>query len=342
VDVTFFLDDDVDSLRGLDPARDWRELQRGERAWVLQTWLHLAKAGHPARLSARLPESGIVVFHAKQRRAVRGQYRGGRHRDLLLVSVRGDLRQVSIADCELVQNRHSADGRRQIFVPHWPQPGLLPRDEARGSSLRRIAYKGFDRNLHPWFRGPEWTAFLAQRQIDWVVDSVPFAQQTTAKGALDWPDFRTVDLILAVRPPNTPRLDSKPGTKLHNAWLAGVPAVLGPEVAFRELRLSPLDYLEAAGPEEAKAAVERLLTEPGLYRGMVENGRRRAAEVDADAVLRRWVEVLGEILPARAGSRQGRALRGLPLPVRGWARRTHRLLRAACRGSRGCEPGAGG
>jgi hypothetical protein len=57
VQLTFFLDDaEVEALAGLDPDRDWRELQRGERAWVLQTYLHLARAGWPVRVASRLPE----------------------------------------------------------------------------------------------------------------------------------------------------------------------------------------------------------------------------------------------------------------------------------------------
>ena len=37
--MTFCLagEDDLDALRGIDPDSDWRELARGERAWILQT-----------------------------------------------------------------------------------------------------------------------------------------------------------------------------------------------------------------------------------------------------------------------------------------------------------------
>lgn len=308
VNVTFYLDDDeVGALRGLDPDRDWRELQRGERAWVLQTYLHLARAGFPVRLSRRLPESGVVVFHAKERHSLplRRRSRGGS--GLVFVAVRGDVRQAAGADFEVVQNRHSADGRGRFFVPHWPQPGLLARDPARGTRLARIAYKGFDRNLHPAFRGAGWREFLAARGIEWLVDSVPFAEGETRGDVLEWPDFRSVDAVLAVRPASVPRRDSKPATKLYNAWLAGVPALLSPDVAFQELRRSPLDYLEVTGQEDAQRAVCRLLEEPGLYARMVANGRGRAAEFTTGAVLARWLDLLGTILPARLAARSGKA-----------------------------------
>ena len=109
---------------------------------------------------------------------------------------------------------------------------------------------------------------------------------------IDWPDFRQVDLLLAVRPEDRRLWTSKPASKLFNSWLAGVPALLGPEHAYRELRRSELDYLEVSSLAEAKAAVLRLLERPDLYQAMVENGRDRGAEFTAEATLSRWDEPL--------------------------------------------------
>jgi glycosyltransferase involved in cell wall biosynthesis len=213
------------------------------------------------------------------------------------VAVRGDLRgSLAGADFEIVQNGASADGRRRFHVPHWPQPGLVPRDSERGDRLERIAFKGYAANLHPDFRSAEWTGFLAGLGIEWVTDAVDFAGAATDRAALAWPDFRTIDAVVAVRPP---RIDvaGKPAAKLANAWLAGVPALLGPEPAYRELRRDPLDYFEVRSLAEARAAVERLRAEPGLYRAMVDNGRRRAAEVSVAAVTAAWRKLLERTLP---------------------------------------------
>jgi hypothetical protein len=307
VPVTFFLaDTDLDRLRALDPDRDWRELQLGERAWVLQTWLRLAAAGYPAPLAAVPPAAGLVVFHAKQRRELLRRLPGRQaRRALTLVAIRGDIKPVRAADFEVVQNGRSADGRRAYFVPHWPQPGLIARDPARGTTLSRLAYKGFDLNLHPYFRSSDWRGWLAARGIEWVADSVPYDGKRAADPTLAWPDFRDVDAVLAVRPADVPRPGSKPATKLYNAWHAGVPALLSPDPAFAELRQSPLDYLEVSGPEEAKTAVRRLQEEPELHRRMVEHGHRRAAEFTVEAIRRRWLELLEETLPAVVAARGG-------------------------------------
>jgi hypothetical protein len=318
--VTFFLDvldgkEDLESLRHLDPDRDWRHFQRGEQVWVVQTYLRLARAGLPVELASAPPGEGLIVFHAKQARALRRQ--AHLLGNAVLVAARADNRQPLIADFEILQNAHFADGRRRFHVPHWPQPGLLPRDPARGTAIRRLVYKGFDGNLNPELRRPEWRQLLAERGIEWVVDAAPFAGRETDSQAIDWPDFREADLILAVRPGDRHHTTNKPATKLVNAWLAGVPALLGPEVAYRELRRSELDYFEVSSLAEAQAAVDRLLADPALYKAMVENGRARAAGFTAEAIVPRWEKLLFETIPALAPPR--------------WSRRVPLALRAAGR-----------
>jgi hypothetical protein len=320
--VTFFLAgvENLEALRRLDPDRDWRELQLGERAWILQTYLRLVRAGFPAELSATPPADGIIVFHAKQARALRSQWRRLQH--AVLLGVRADNREPLIADFEVVQNGRFVDAQRRFFVAHWPQPALVPRDGSRRATIRRIAFKGFEQNLHPDFRSAAWQEFLAGRGIEWEVDAVPFAGAATDRLGTNWPDFRQVDLLLAIRPDNRHLWTSKPATKLINAWLAGVPALLGPEHAYRELRRSELDYLEVGSLEEAKAAVLRLLERPDLYQSMVENGRDRGAEFTAEATLSRWMSLLSLKIPDLSPRHSSRRL---PLPVRAAGRVLHRV-----------------
>jgi hypothetical protein len=325
VRVTFYLPGEPDpgALRLLDPDRDWREFKRGERMWVLQTYLRLVRAGHLAELSDAPEGEGLIVLHAKHRRDLlraRSSTRGA-----VVVAIRADNREAPIADFEVVQNGRFADGRRRFFVPLWPQPGLVPRDPARGTRIERAAFKGFDQSLHPDLRSPAWTDYLAGVGIEWVHDSVEFAGVATDRRGVAWADYRDIDLVVAVRPEHSRLYTWKPATKLYNAWLAGVPAILGPEYAYREQRRSELDYIEVRSLGEAKAAVERLLRDPGLYETMVENGRRRAVEFTAEAILPRWSSLLYEKLPAATGSRRHRVSRWVPRGARLVARRLARL-----------------
>lgn len=315
---------DLDELRALDPDRDLERFKRGECAWILQTFLRLAAAGRPVELVDSPPADGIVVFHAKHRRWLRRH--GGSMRDAVLVGVRGDLHAPAIADFEVLQNGFFADGRRRFHVPHWPQPGLIPRDPARGDEIRRIAYHGFARNLEAGFHERRWLDFLADRGLEWHYGAAEFAGKRTDDIPLAWHDFGEVDLVLAVRPPSQRLHPSKPATKLINAWLAGVPALLGAEAAYRELRRSPLDYLEVTGVEEAIGAVERLLADPALYRAMRDTAAARAAEHTPERWIGIWSELLFETLPRLAPEVLASPLRRLPLPLRAGLRRLGRAF----------------
>jgi len=102
-------------------------------------------------------------------------------------------------------------------------------------------------------------------------------------------------------------VDTKPPMKLINAWLAGVPAVLGVESAFRAIREHELDYLEVRSPDELEGALFRLRNDPELYRAMVAHGRARAAGFTTERGREVWKQVLTEDLRERhdAWRRQG-------------------------------------
>lgn len=305
----------IGQLERLDPDRDWREFVTTTSAWILQTCLRLKAAGDPVALRDSLPEHGIAVISAGDHRVVT---RGTGASKALIVAAQGSFRRrPGLADAVIVQNPIEADGRRRYFVPHWPQPGLVPRDPSRGTRVERVAFKGFPNNLDPSFREAAWPEFLRQMGIEWLEDAVAYEGARTDAARLQFPDYASVDLIVAVRPPSTHLYPDRPATKLVNAWLAGVPAILGQESAYRALRRSPLDYVEVRDVREARDAVERLSREPELYQAMVDNGRARALEFDVGAVRSAWRELLFERLPALAREPAVRFMTTRPL----WLRR---------------------
>lgn len=308
--VHFFLpgERDLEALRRIRPDGPEAAFRRGERVWILRTYAALREAGLPVELAGEVPDGAdVLVFHAKHRKLVARRWR--RLRGTVLVAARADGREAAVADVEVVQNGTFADGRRRFFVPHWPQPGLVPRDPERGEAVRTVAYKGLSRHLDAGFRAPEWARWLAERDIVWTETGRDWADTAIDDLVLDWHDYSTVDVVLAVRPHDPRGHTSKPASKLVNAWAAGCPAVLGVETAFRELRRSHLDYIEVGSVAGAQEAVDRLRTDPGLYRAMVENGRRRVEAFTVAAVTERWTRLLFEEVP-RASSR-GRRSRGL-------------------------------
>jgi glycosyltransferase involved in cell wall biosynthesis len=233
----------------------------------------------------------------------------------MIVTLRADIIgfRSPIADAEIVQNGYFADGERVFDVPHWPQPGLIPRNPERGATIRTLAFKGDRGNLHPDLFSSRFADFLDARDI-----AVHLEETDDRTVPQPWHDYQNVDLLIAVRKPwhEGDMFYNKPATKLINAWHAGVPALLGPEYAFRELREDPLDYIEVASDEDAMAAIDRLIEHPDLYRDMVAHGRKRAEDFTIDRITERWAEVLFEKIPRIANTQSFQLSRALPLSAR--------------------------
>ena len=318
----------LERAASLAPDVDWRDFRRGKEVWIVQTFLRLREAGLPVTMGSDVPKRGVVVFHKEEQRLVLERMPVGA--TPVLVSVRGDFRSADAADFEVLQNGRFSDGRRCFFVPHWPQPGLIPRDSARGTRVERIAFKGYIGNLASELRGAEFRDFLDRHELTLTEDAV-VDDAWSHPIECDWHDYREVDVALALRPPARNGNTHKPASKLSNAWLAGVPAVLGPEYAYHELRRSPLDYLEVKSVRDAQAAILRLKHDPDLYRRMVRNGRQRARDFSVGSVTSAWIEFLFATVPCLAARRPEWHYAPTPRGARAWARKAARVLRGAPR-----------
>lgn len=277
--------------------------QTRRRNWIVRTYLNLRAAGYPVSLSAHAPSEGIVVVMATDRDKLSAQLdRSGA--DVVPVVVRADLIYLPGGFFEIVQNGCYADDKRAFCVWHWPQPGLIPRDASRGSRIETVAFFGYGGNLHPYYRAKEWRDAMEKRGLRWELSR---ERRTDEGRSFEWTNYREVDLVLAVRPDLTSLCENKPASKLVNAWLAEVPALLGPEAAYRELRQSPLDYVEITRPEDALEAIDRLRANPAEYQARIEHGQTRAPAFTEGHVTSRWADVLYQELPARIDALGGPA-----------------------------------
>lgn len=326
--VRFFLADepDLDAVKALDPDRDVAEFTNGERTWIAQTYLRLRAAGYPVELVHLPPDRGIVVFHAKHKHAL-ARLVAPRSAPVF-VATRADNSMPLMADFEVLQNGRFADRRRRFFVPHWPQPGIQPRDPGRGSMVVRVGYMGLVENLHPDFRTDAWRSAVADAGFEWVPRMARF-REMPGRSTIGWDDYRELDVVLAVRPDERRLRFAKPATKLVNAWRGRVPAIIGVEYACREIRKSEDDYFEVRGANDALKALCRLRDDPALYARMVANGSRRAEEFSHHAIVGQWARLLFEILPDRISSGALAWDRRLPLPLRLPFRRAVRVLSAS-------------
>jgi hypothetical protein len=280
----------------------------GRITWTLKTFLYLKEHQVPAALVTTFPSSGIVASH----RDYLPLHLRPRP-DVFLVCIKPDRKEHTWAQFYIVQNEQDRifSGRladRARYVMHWPQPHLRPRDQRRGPRCENVGYFGRPVNLAPELAADDWATDLAELGFQWRV--VP---------STEWHDYGTIDVTVSVRAfeqatgDRDPLLDphSKPPSKLINSWAAGVPAIVGRESAYRNLRRTTLDYLEAGSPPELIAGLQRLRTDRGLYNAMVANGLERARAFSAQAVCEQWQRLIElDIIPAyRAWMRRGRLAR---------------------------------
>lgn len=315
--IHFYLprQDQVDALGAAHPDHDWRLFSTGEQVWVGQTYLRLRQLGMDVRLTSSAPRHGIVVTHYDHVMALLDAQRWPA--GLVVVAARADRQPHPYAEFEIVQNGAAADGARVHHVHHWPQPGLVKRDPARGDAIRTVAYKGTVGEMGESFKEPAWLDFIRAAGLSWQCDATRWQGNGQATYQdVAWNDYSQVDLIVAIRKDTASLYPNKPASKLINAWAAGVPAILGPEQAYRELRRSPLDYIEATTAQEVAAAIAQLQADPARYRAMIDNGLRRTQEFTAERCALRWQEILTREIPARSG---------------GWAARLKRLANQGLR-----------
>ncbi|MGG6240251.1 glycosyltransferase [Nodosilinea sp. AN01ver1] len=264
----------------LDPASLHARIKTNEDCWIVTTYLYLKRKKLNVLISDRFTTGQINVVSSLDYSA----------RDLafnsFVVGTRSDGFKPALCDFVVVQNRFQLGSATDAFIPHWPQPGIVPRCQERGSIIKNVAFKGNDRNLYEPFRSPEFKRELEKLGLELKVSG------GSVEGIVSWNDYSTDDLVLAVRDLTESDILVKPASKLVNAWIAGVPALLGPEPAFQDFKQSDLDYIEIKSPQEALKAIQQLKSNPELYRKMIVNGLKRAEEFTVENMIRRWVEVL--------------------------------------------------
>ena len=273
--------------------------------WIVQSYVQLLRRGLNVHLVPEPVRGAINVFAYDDLIAKDFPW------DIYAVTCQHDRGRPVICEHRFVQNRcHVENAATDHYIPHWPQPGLVGRDESRGDRVENAVYMG----SKLYFNGPLADPLLPGRLKELGVTFTPrFGDVSSQK--VDWADHRDVDVILAVRDCTLYDARNKPPSKLINAWLAGCPAVLGPEPAFQQLRESEVDYLEVRSVDDIVNAVARLKSDPALYHAMRENGRRRGPDFTADRTAQRWHALLAGAVAAGYDRWRRNPLRAISRPL---------------------------
>src|ERR1700685_2285754 len=246
----------LDSLRALDVRADWRELGHGEYSWCLQTFLELRDRGWPVELAHVPRPDRVNLVHVGHMTTVKPPA------DAFIVAVQADYPHVGWAQAHVVQNRRQEKSKGSFWVPHWPQPGIVPRSPDRGDSVRCVAYAGVG-------------CWLAGGERPWAIAIEKLGIEFRRLRPENWNDYSTVDVLSAIRSFGRTRHDTKPPSKLFNAWHAGIPLVAGYDSAFEQVGRPGVDYCRVAAMEEAIEAIRPLRDDPAYYRSIVTAGAAR-------------------------------------------------------------------
>lgn len=297
------------------PNQSWIEaFERGEviplekqgkgavsQCWIYQTWRLLIEAGVSCFLREGLPKDGGIIIAMSpsfysiaallKSEATQTTRADSWLRPFFLVDIVADGLPHPAAHLHLVQNReHARRLPRSLFMPHWPQPHLIPRDQARGLRFEKICFFGDVRNLAPELCSIAWQEKLYQ-ELGLVLE---------IRGADQWHDYSDVDGVIAIRDFGYSRHLHKPATKLYNAWLAGVPFIAGNDSAYAADGHPGRDYLVATSAEKVFQHLKRLKNNPLVRQNLVKNGSASSAAYTREATFQRWKRLLQTTLPQEA------------------------------------------
>ena len=251
-----------------------------EDCWIVSTYLQLRAKVSNVYLTTR-PQAGQLCVVSGLDFRIRDA-----SIECFFVGARSDGPDPTLCQLRVVQNQSQSGAPASHYLPHWPQPALLPRSADRGDLIETIVFHGHEANLDERFRTATFARELQRLGVRLHVSGRDSSERVA------WNDYRACDLVLAARNLTERDAFTKPASKLVNAWLAGVPAMLGPEPAFQHLRRDELDFFEVNGTADVLRVVERLQRDPRRYRAAIRQGRQRGEEFASEKIADRWIDFL--------------------------------------------------
>jgi hypothetical protein len=262
---------------------------RNEVQWLF--YLHLRERFTNLQISGEYPEEGIFLIHKSNVKSFNW------NPDLFVVSAQWDHPRDDRAQVHLVANQYkttrqslgkldrlSGAGYQYCTCPIM-HPVVIPRSEARGDRLENIVYMGNPKNLDPAFRTEEFRQQVADLGMNFIIESDPHKHA----------DFSEVDVSFAIRKIGKV-INNKPAVKLYNAWRGRVPAVLGCEIGFREVRESEYDFIEVDSVEDVLEALKKLRDDVEFRNRMIENAIERGKPYDTEGQQQRWGDVFESVI----------------------------------------------
>ena len=256
------------------------------QAWIYRTFLNLSTTGARVELRHQIPKEGVFVALT-----------GNLPRDfkcpewIYLIGVVADGIPHPACHFHILQNaKHAARLARSTYIPHWPQPGLAPRNRERGDRFENIYFFGDPPNLAPELRDPSFSNSLREG----------LGLNLVIAGSNRWHDYSEADCVIAIREFGTRDFLGKPSTKLYNAWMAGVPFIGGSDAAFERDGMPGIDYLRCDTLQSVFTALEQLKDNTALRHRLVTEGSCSARHFTSEAITVIWTDFIDRIIATNA------------------------------------------
>ena len=257
----------------------------GEDIWVLLTYLHFRHAGYEVTLGSKPLADKINVIDGVKSRPQ------NTHPDYFYIAGRTDAHYPELAHFVLHQNLIPTNRHNEIYVPQWPQPGLIPRENNRGNAIKTVAFFGQPkRNLAEAFQSDTFLEQLNQRGIQFIIKG-------KRSDEVEWHDYSNVDIVIAVRDVPAELLRLKPVNKATNSWLAGALCITGDEPAITAAFNSSKAVLQATTEKDVLAIIDHLQANPELFSQMLVEGQKLAQDYSENSVLSSWIEMEKLVIP---------------------------------------------
>lgn len=257
---------------------EWLGPSNNFTCWILRTYLKLQDV-YNCQFVDSIPEEGILLA---DRDSLGNNYKY--FDKVMLICAKGDREFHSSAHLHIVHNPRDYENNKNsiwnpYYISHWPQPGLIPRDQNRGSLIENVAFMGTRSQLDEQLKSDKWIQALQELNCKWL----PIFDRNK------WNDYTNIDAVIAARTFDKNPYINKPASKLINCWRAGVPAILAPESSFMACRKSELDFMIIKSLDEAITVVKILKNNPELYLKMITNGLERSQEFTPESVKEQWI-----------------------------------------------------
>jgi hypothetical protein len=242
--------------------------------WTLQTYLILKERGNLSVLCSNcFMQDSINIIHSDDLIRLRGSSKD------YIVCIKGEFPWRRWAHYHIVQNKKEIKTQTS-YIPLWIQPGLKKRNFNR-TKVERIAYAG-----------QTWNGNLAATAKAWEDLFRPYGVEFVTLNTGNCYDLSNIDVLIGIRSFDTKGYNSKPPSKLVNAWHAHIPFVGGYDSAFSQVGIPGEDYMLAQTANEVLNAVIFLRDNKYFYQSIVNNGIKRTNQINNETIAKQWEEVL--------------------------------------------------